>query len=220
MNQNQNQNPRGVCSPAGGVLLRVYACCLRSLWLLCSAVPFVRASCCPGPPPRVCVSRVSSPAARRPLFPLCLPVVSRRSAVCSPADPPGPCFLGVIALPLVFLCHPAAAASAAPTSRTGAPPPRAPRAPHHQDETPPATPQHAGLQRVSKPATIRWDEIKPRHQAIRLHSISEPTATWTLPADRYHLLLPIQADAAITQTEGDPITAAPAHAIHIPPKTL
>ena len=67
--------------------------------------------------------------------------------------------------------------------------------------------------------TLWWDQITPGLQAIRRHSITEPATTWALPADRHHLLLTIQGDAAITRTEGDPITAAPAHAVHIPPQT-
>ena len=63
--------------------------------------------------------------------------------------------------------------------------------------------------------TLRWDEITPGLQAIRLHSVTEPTTTWTLPTDRHHLLVTVQGDATITQTEGDPITAAPTHAVHI-----
>ena len=66
--------------------------------------------------------------------------------------------------------------------------------------------------------TLRWDEITPGLQAIRLHSITEPTTTWALPTDRHHLLLTVQGDATITPTEGDPVTAAPAHAVHIPPQ--
>ena len=65
---------------------------------------------------------------------------------------------------------------------------------------------------------LRWDEITPGLQAIRLHSIDEPTATWALPTGRHHLLLTVQGDATITPTEGDPVTAAPAHAVHIPPQ--
>ena len=56
---------------------------------------------------------------------------------------------------------------------------------------------------------LRWDEITPGLQAIRLHPITETTTTWTLLADRHHLLLTVQGDAAVTPTEGDPITAAP-----------
>ena len=66
--------------------------------------------------------------------------------------------------------------------------------------------------------TLRWDEITPGLQAIRLHSITEPTTTWALPTGRHHLLLTVQGDATITPTEGDPVTAAPAHAVHIPPQ--
>ena len=66
--------------------------------------------------------------------------------------------------------------------------------------------------------TLRWDEITPGLQAIRLHSITEPTTTWALPTGHHHLLLTIQGDATITLTEGDPVTAAPAHAVHIPPQ--
>ena len=54
--------------------------------------------------------------------------------------------------------------------------------------------------------TVRWDEI------------TEPTTTLTLPTDRHHLLLTVQGDVTITSTEGDPITAAPTHAVHIPPQ--
>ena len=68
--------------------------------------------------------------------------------------------------------------------------------------------------------TLRWDEITPGLQAIRLHLITEPPNTWALAADRHHLLLTIQGDAAITPTEGYPRTTAPAHAVHIPPQTL
>ena len=66
--------------------------------------------------------------------------------------------------------------------------------------------------------TLRWDEITPGLQAIRLHSISEPTTTWALPTDRHHLLLTVQGDATITPTEGVPVIAAPAHTVHIPPQ--
>ena len=66
--------------------------------------------------------------------------------------------------------------------------------------------------------TLRLDEITPGLQAIRLHSITEPTTTWALPTGRHHLLLTVQGDATITPTEGDPLTAAPAHAVHIPPQ--
>ena len=53
---------------------------------------------------------------------------------------------------------------------------------------------------------------------MHLHSITEPTTTWTLPTDRHHLLLTVQGDATITQIEGDTITAAPASAVHIAPQ--
>ena len=66
--------------------------------------------------------------------------------------------------------------------------------------------------------TLRWDDITPGLQAIRLHSITEPNTTWALPTGRHHLLLTVQGDATITPTEGDPVTAAPAHAVHIPPQ--
>ena len=56
----------------------------------------------------------------------------------------------------------------------------------------------------------------PGLQAIRLDPITEPTTTWTLPTGGQHLLLNVQGDATITPTEGDPITAAPTHAVHIP----
>ena len=99
----------GLHFAAGGVLLRVYPCCLRALWLLCAAVPLVGASCCPALPRGFVFRGCCHPASRLPLFSLCLPVVSHRSAVCSPPDPPCLCFLAVVALPLVFLCPPAAA---------------------------------------------------------------------------------------------------------------
>ena len=35
---------------------------------------------------------------------------------------------------------------------------------------------------------------------------------------RHHLLLTVKGDATITRREGDPVTAAPAHALHIPPQ--
>ena len=66
--------------------------------------------------------------------------------------------------------------------------------------------------------TLRWDEIRPGLQAIRLHSITEPTTNRALPTGCHHLLLTVQGDATITPTEGDPVTAAPAHAVHIPPQ--
>ena len=66
--------------------------------------------------------------------------------------------------------------------------------------------------------TLRWDEITPGFQAIRLQLITKPTTTWALPRGRHHLLLTVQGDATITATEGDPVTAAPAHAVHIPPQ--
>ena len=66
--------------------------------------------------------------------------------------------------------------------------------------------------------TLRWDEITPGLHTIRLHSITEPTTTWALPTDRQHLLLAVQGDATITPTGGDPVTAAPAHTVHIPPQ--
>ena len=69
-------------------MLRVYPCCLRALWLHRAAVPFVGASCCPAPlPPGFVFRGCRRPAARLPLFSLCLPVVSRRLAVCSPPSP-------------------------------------------------------------------------------------------------------------------------------------
>ena len=42
--------------------------------------------------------------------------------------------------------------------------------------------------------------------------------TWALPTGRHDLLLTVQGDATITPTEGDPVTAAPAQAVHIPPQ--
>ena len=66
--------------------------------------------------------------------------------------------------------------------------------------------------------TLRWDKITPGLLAIRLHSITEPTTTWALPTGRHHLLLTVQGNATITPTEGDPVTAASAHAVHIPPQ--
>ena len=66
--------------------------------------------------------------------------------------------------------------------------------------------------------TLRLDEITPGLQAIRLHSIIEPTTTWALLTGRHHLLLTAQGDATITQTGGDPLTAAPTHAVQIPPQ--
>ena len=68
--------------------------------------------------------------------------------------------------------------------------------------------------------TLRWDEITPGLQAICLHSITEPTTSWAPPTGRYHLLLTVQGDATITPTEGDPVTAAPAHAVHKPPQAF
>ena len=66
--------------------------------------------------------------------------------------------------------------------------------------------------------TLRWDKITPGLQAIRLHSITEPITIWALPTGRHHLLLTVQGDATITPTEGEPVTAALAHAVHIPPQ--
>ena len=67
--------------------------------------------------------------------------------------------------------------------------------------------------------TLRWDKITPGLRAIRLHTITEHSDSWALPADRQHLLFTIQGDATITPTEEDPITAAPADAVHIPSQT-
>ena len=115
------------------------------------------------------------------------------------------------------------------------PPPTAQERPHQEPLAQPITkmelpPQHRtipdrnGFRKLPREwavdnGTLRWDEITPGLQAIHLLSITEPTNAWALPADRRHLLLTIQGDAAITPTEGDPITAAPGHAIHIPPQT-
>ena len=112
------------------------------------------------------------------------------------------------------------------------PSPIAPHPSHYQNGSPPTTPHHPGPQRVWGPTarmgnrqqhghngTLRWDEITPGLQAIRVHSITEPTTTWALPADRHHLLLTVQGDAAVTPTEGDSITAASTHAVDIPRQT-
>ena len=56
---------------------------------------------------------------------------------------------------------------------------------------------------------LRWDEITPGLQAIRLHSITEPTTIWTLPTDHHHLLLTVEADATITPTEDKPYNSSP-----------
>ena len=58
------------------------------------------------------------------------------------------------------------------------------------------TPYRNGFQNLQREwavhnGTLRWDEITPGLQAIRLHSITEPTTTWTLPTDRHHLLLTV-----------------------------
>ena len=66
--------------------------------------------------------------------------------------------------------------------------------------------------------TLRWDEITPGLQTIRPHSITEPTTTRALLTGRHHLLLTVKGDATVTPTEGDPITAAPTHTVHIPPQ--
>ena len=85
------------------------------------------------------------------------------------------------------------------------------------------TPDRNGFQNLPRGwavhnSTLRLDEITRGLQAIRVHSFTEPTTTWTLPTDRYHLLLSVQGDATITPTEGDPVTATPIHAVHIPPQ--
>ena len=116
----------------------------------------------------------------------------------------------------------------------GPSPPTAQESPHQEPLTRPITkmeipPQHRttpdrnGFRNLPREwavhnGTLQWDEIIPGLQAIRLHSIIEPTTTWTLPADRHHLLLTVQGDGAVTPTEGDPVTAAPAHAVHISPQ--
>ena len=87
----------------------------------------------------------------------------------------------------------------------------------------PVTPDRNGFRNLLRESAVhngrlRWDEITPGLQAIRLHSITEPTITWTLPTDRHHLLLTVQGNGTITPTEGDPITAAPSHAVDIPPQ--
>ena len=73
--------PGGLRFAAVGVLLRVFPCPLCALWLLCAAWPSVGASCCPPPSPDLCCAGVP-PAARFPLFSLCLLVVLRRLTVC------------------------------------------------------------------------------------------------------------------------------------------
>ena len=52
--------------------------------------------------------------------------------------------------------------------------------------------------------TLRWDEITPGLQAIRLHSIIEPTDTWGLPADRHHLPLPSKGMPPLHQQREPP----------------
>ena len=85
------------------------------------------------------------------------------------------------------------------------------------------TPHHNGFRNRPREwmvhnGTLQWDEIASGLQAILLHSITEPTTTWTLPTDRHQLLLTVKGDRSITPTEEDPITAALTHAVHIPPK--
>ena len=58
-------------------------------------------------------------------------------------------------------------------------------------------------------STLRSDKITPGFQAIRLHSITEPTTTWTLPTDRHRLLLTVQGDATITPIGGTPHNSSP-----------
>ena len=113
-------------------------------------------------------------------------------------------------------------------------PPTAQETPHKEPLTHPITTMELPTQHRTTPdrngfgdlprqwavhnCTLRWDEITPGLQAIRLHSITEPTTTWTLPTDRRHLLLSVQGDATITPKDGDPIAAAPTEAVHIPPQ--
>ena len=113
-----------------------------------------------------------------------------------------------------------------PTNHTGKLLHRAPTHPITTMELPQqhrTTPDRNGFRNLPREwavhnGTLRWDKITPGLQTIRLHSITEPTTTWTLPTDRHHLLLTVQGDATITSMEGDPITAAPTHAVHIPPQ--
>ena len=65
--------------------------------------------------------------------------------------------------------------------------------------------------------SLRWDKITPGLQIIRLHWITEPTATWTLPADHHHVLLTVQGNATIRPKEGYPVTPKPTHAVNMPP---
>ena len=81
------------------------------------------------------------------------------------------------------------------------------------------TPDSDGFGDLLREWAVHNGTLTPGLQAFRLHSITEPTTTWTLLTDRHHLFLTVQGDATITPTEGDPITAAPAHAVHIPPQT-
>ena len=106
-------------------------------------------------------------------------------------------------------------------------PPTAQERPHQEPLTHPITKMELPTQHGTSPdrigfrelpqewaihnGTLRWDEITPGLQAICLHSTTEPTNTWALPADCHHLLVTIQGDAAITPKEEDPVTAAPAH---------
>ena len=84
-----------------------------------------------------------------------------------------------------------------------------------------STPNSNGLRNLPREwavqnSTLRWDKITPGLQAIRLHSITEPTTTWTLPTNRNHLLLTVEGDATIAAVEGDPVAAVPTHAVPIP----
>ena len=98
---------------------------------------------------------------------------------------------------------------------------KAPQQP--DDEMPQAPPPPTAQERphrVPLAHAITEMELPLQHRTIPdRNPFTEPTTTRALLADRHDLLLTVQGDAAITPTEGDPVTAAPAHAVHIPRQT-
>ena len=83
--------PGGLRFAAGGVLLRIYPSCLCAFRLLCTAWPFLGASCCPTPPPLgLCFAGVVA----LPLVCLCSPSVFSWFRAAWPfVPPPSPRFL-------------------------------------------------------------------------------------------------------------------------------
>ena len=93
-------------------------------------------------------------------------------------------------------------------------------------ELPPTTSHHPRPSRVSRPAAGMGGP--QRHTPMGRNHAGPPGDPPPLDQRAHHLLgttdgppdllLTVQGDATITPTEGEPVTAAPARAVHIPPQ--